>query len=453
MSQTVASADARSRYAYYLEKAVPDQRARRFLEAFAAILEHSNYRFLLDMYCRVSMKCGRCASTCQVYQHTGAERDVPCQRSELLLRVYRRHFTLAGLVKGRALGTGFLTDADVDEMADAFYRCMACRRCFAACPMGVDHGLITHLGRYVLSEIGVVPKALAVATREQLEGKSGNTSGIPDAAMRDTCEFLEEELKEKTGKDIKFPIDVEGAEYLFFPAVSDYLLEADTLMGNAAVFHAAGISWTIGSGYFDGINYGLFYNDRLLARIIRKEEAERKRLGAKKLLMGECGHASRVARAFMPVFCGGSASPEVVSCQQITLQAIEQGKVSLDPSAIEETVTYHDPCNLARSGWIVDQPRRIIRSFIKNFSEMTPNGRHNLCCGGGSGLVSIDEVRAFRTGTAGKRKADQLRATGAKIVIAPCANCKKQLSEIIEDHHLDMEVKGLHDLILRAIRL
>ena len=54
----------------------------------------------------------------------------------------------------------------------------------------------------------------------------------------------------------------EGKAYVFFPAVSDYLLEADTLMGNAAVLYLTGASWTIGTGNFDGINYGLFYSDR-----------------------------------------------------------------------------------------------------------------------------------------------------------------------------------------------
>ncbi len=35
-------------------------------------------------------------------------------------------------------------------------------------------------------------------------------------------------------------------------------------MGIAAVFTATGDSWTTGTGYFDGINYGLFYSDRML---------------------------------------------------------------------------------------------------------------------------------------------------------------------------------------------
>jgi Fe-S oxidoreductase len=82
---------------------------------------------------------------------------------------------------------------------------------------------------------------------------------------------------------------------------------------------------------------------------------------------------------------------------------------------------------------------------------MEPHGKHNYCCGGGGGTVSIDEMRDFRTKIGGKRKAEQLRATGARYVIAPCANCKKQLKEVIEDHKVDIELIGLHDLILRAI--
>ena len=49
------------------------------------------------------------------------------------------------------------------------------------------------------------------------------------------------------------------------------------------------------------------------------------------------------------------------------------------------------------------------------------------------------------------QKAEQLAATGAKYVIAPCANCKKQLREVIEDHQIEMEVVGLHDLLYKAI--
>lgn len=440
-------------YTYYLEEPVVGERPRRFLEIFAAVLTHSNYDFLLNIYSQVSARCGRCSCMCQVYETTGDYDDIPCYRSELLLRVYRRYFTTRGRLHARIFGGWELKEEDIDEMAEAFYRCTACRRCNIECPMGIDHGLMTRLGRYILSEMGIAPKALVVSTREQLEGETRNTSAVPVRALIDSLKFLEEEIYEAKGVEVKFPVDVEGAEYVFFPPVSDFLMEPDTLMGNAAVLHAAGVSWTIGTGYFDAINYGLFYSDRLLGKVVQLEAKELERLKAKKILIGECGHASRAAKYFVPTFCGGDKAPPVINCMELTLQLIEEGRLKLNPDVITQKVTYHDPCNIARNGWIVEQPRKIIRSFIKNFIEMTPNKTKNYCCGGGGGTVSIDEIRKFRTEVGGRKKAEQLRATGADIVIAPCANCKKQLREVVEDHGLNMEVKGLHDLIFEAIEL
>jgi Fe-S oxidoreductase len=259
-------------------------------------------------------------------------------------------------------------------------------------------------------------------------------------------------LQDVTGASIEFPIDRPGAEYIFFPAVSDYLMEADTLMGNAAALHAAGISWTIGSKYFDGINYGLFYNDWVLERIIQKLVGEAHRLGAKKILIGECGHASRSARQFVPTFQNGQGLP-VVSIMDLTWQAVKDGKLRLKKGVVTERVTYHDPCNISRSGWVVDQPRHLLRSFVENFVEMQPHGKQNYCCGGGGGLVSLDETHAFRMQVSGKAKADQIRASGAQIVATPCANCKKQLRELVDYYQLPVQIVGVHDLVLRAIDL
>ena len=439
---------------YYLEPVETRDLPQRFLDAFAAILSHSNYAMALDAASRAAAHCGRCASSCQVYQASGDPRDIPCQRSEILLKVYRRYFTPSGMLAAR-LGNGFtLDEAYVNHMAEEFYRCTVCRRCKLECPLGVDNGLITHLGRWILAEVGITPKALVVATREQLEGKTHNTSAIPAAAMRDTCEFLEEDCADEHGIKISFPIDVDGAEYVFFPAVSDFLLEPDTLMGNAAVMTATGGSWTIGSQYFDGINYGLFYSDRMHDRIVNMEVSELRRLHADKIMIGECGHASRAAKDFIKTFCGGEKAPQVVNCMEYALEQMKAGKLKLRRGAVDARVTYHDPCNISRSGWILDQPREILRHIAAEFVDMAPHGQENYCCGGGSGTVSIDEIRSFRTGVAGPTKAEQIRATGATYLVAPCANCKKQLREVCEDHGLDhVQVVGLHDLILRAIEV
>ena len=436
---------------YHVENMDVGDRPRRFLEAFAAILRHSNYRFALDHFIRMSAKCSRCATSCQIYMATGDPDDIPCHRSELLLKVYRRHFTMGGSVRGRLLGTGHLTDEDVERMADSFWNCTACKRCTLECPAGIDHALITHLGRYILSEIGIAPRALVISTREQLEGSTGNTSAIPVPALVDTLEFLEEDMKEEKDVDITFPRDQLGCDWVFFPAVSDYLMEAETLMGIAAVFSVTGDSWTLGTGYFDAINYGLFYSDRILERVVRKLDAEARRLEGKNILIGECGHASRTAKYFVPTHCGGDQALPVVNIMEYTYKAFKDGRLRFTPNTITERVTYHDPCNIARQKWILDEPRELLNAFCADFVEMTPNRENNICCGGGGGTVSIDEIRPYRTTVAGKAKAEQIRRTGAKYVVAPCANCKKQLRELMEDQKVDCEVVGLHDLIYKAI--
>ena len=432
---------------------VPD-RVDRFLQAFESILRHTNYGALLDLYARSRAKCARCASVCQVYQVTGNPMDIPCYRTDLLVKVYQRYFTFGGWLSGLASGEGFLTESDIDEMMNAFYRCTACRRCTLECPMGIDHALVTHLGRYILSEIRLPPKALQVSARAQLEGETGNTSALPLKALKSNLEFLEEEIEEDKGIQVKLPLDQPDAQYVFFAPVSDFIMEADTVMGNALVMHATGEgdNWTIGSKNYDCINYGLFYSDWILERNIQRLVAEVQRVGGQTILIGECGHASRSAKQFVPVF-GGANPPPVLNCVEFAHRKYREGKLRLNPKAISERVTYHDPCNIARSGWIVDQPRELLRAMAPDFVEMAPNGRQNYCCGGGGGTVSIEEMMDFRLEIGGKVKADQLRATGADIVVAPCANCKKQLRQVIKHYELPMEVKGLHDLLYQAIEL
>jgi Fe-S oxidoreductase len=449
----IAAAPPKQPYWYHLDRIpLAEDRAQRFLESFAAVLRHTNYKPVLDLYPRNMTHCGRCAANCPVYQVTGDPADIPCHRSQQILDIYKRYFTLGGGLRAKVFGDDPLTNQKVDEIAESLYRCTACRRCNIECPMGLDHGLITHFGRYVLSEAGIEPKGLVVSSREQLEGETRNTSKVPLPALIDTLEFLEEDFEDMKSAKIKFPLDQEGAEYVFFTPVSDYLMEAESLMGIAAVLTAAGVSWTLGTEVYDAINYGLFYNDWVLDRVNNEIIGETRRLKGSKVLIGECGHASRASKFFLPTFNRGEEIP-LINIMELTLDLLEAGKLDLDPDVVTEKVTYHDPCNIARTGWIIEQPRIILRSFVKDFVEMTPNRRHNYCCGGGGGTVSLDEIHKFRMEIGGRTKMEQIRATGAEIVVAPCANCKKQLRELMKYHELPVQVVGLHDLILRAIRM
>ncbi|HNW27170.1 MAG TPA: (Fe-S)-binding protein [Spirochaetota bacterium] len=439
-------------YPFTMERPPAEGRAAAFLSAFSDILRASSYRPILDLYSRITLHCSRCSTECMLFEASGDPADNPCYRSSILLRIYRRHFTPRGRLLTKLTGGIARTERDIDEMTESYYHCTACGRCTRYCPFGIDHRLVVRLGRYVLSETGIVPKNLSASTREQLEGPARNTSGLPLKVLRDNLSFLEEEIREIKGVSVRFPVDVMDAEYVFFAPVSDYIMEAETLMGIACVLHEAGVSWTIASGDFDAINYGLFYSDARLGDILRSMVREVRRLKGRKILVGECGHAYRSMRDFLSTYDSGEAIP-VEHVLELTSRLIEEKRIELDPAVISERVTYHDPCNIARSGWIVDQPRAIIRSFIRDFAEMDHAGIDNYCCGGGGGTVAVGELKQYRMEVAGRRKAEQLRKTGAGTVIAPCANCKKQIRELIAHYRLPLNLAGMHDLIFSAIKI
>ena len=105
---------------YHVEDFDVDDRPRRFLEAFAAILKHTNYRVALDHYIRVSAKCSRCTVKCQVYLATGDAT----RHSLLPLRAAAVGLPPPLHDLGRAARRAFwaipaLTDETIQEMADA----------------------------------------------------------------------------------------------------------------------------------------------------------------------------------------------------------------------------------------------------------------------------------------------------------------------------------------------
>jgi Fe-S oxidoreductase len=207
------------------------------------------------------------------------------------------------------------------------------------------------------------------------------------------------------------------------------------------------------SKYYDGANYGLFTgDDKAMKAENESYYNEAVRLKAKTFLCGECGHAFRIFKFMMEKGKWWGELPfKVQNVMQFTADMIEQGRIKLDKSKNPESVTYHDPCNFGRSCNIVEEPRTILKAACEDVREMTPSGTENWCCGGGGGLAAMDDIRDFRMNVSGKKKMEQIRDTGAQHVATACANCKRQITELMEYHRMDVKVGGVHDKIFSAI--
>jgi CheY-like chemotaxis protein len=81
---------------------------------------------------------------------------------------------------------------------------------------------------------------------------------------------------------------------------------------------------------------------------------------------------------------------------------------------------------------------------------MYPNRAENFCCSGGGGAMSMSEYTPLRL-KAAKVKADQLRATEAKIVVTACHNCVDALTDLIRHYKVGMQVAQLVNLVSKAI--
>ena len=259
------------KYQLFRESHVPSTgRVEPFLEAFDQCLKHELYRLPLQFYLETCAKCGNCTMQCHLTVDDSSNKNyLPPYRADLLRKIYKKRHTLSGKLLGKLVGAENLTEEKIDEMYESFYRCTMCRRCALECPMGVDNSLITRVGRVCLSAAGMAPNNFQVSVNAQLNGPTKNSSAIPERAFVDTLEFLDEEMEEMTGLPITFPINKENSDYLLIAPVSDYIMEADTLMGIAMTMYAAGANWTVATGSAsDSINYGLFYDDRWLKDII-----------------------------------------------------------------------------------------------------------------------------------------------------------------------------------------
>ncbi|UCC44085.1 MAG: (Fe-S)-binding protein [Candidatus Zixiibacteriota bacterium] len=405
---------------------------------------------VLKLYMEMCARCGTCADQCPVYQGEPTRLRNPVIRTDLIRGVFKKHATSSGRIFGPLINANDF-DGDIQKFVDAFYECTGCRRCATFCPMGIDNSVVTRKGRAIGDQLGYTPERLRKVIEVSLE--TGNTDGANREALKETVRFLEGEIKDEYGLDVRIPYDQVGAEVFFVPPSGDLLVNPEAVMGIAKVFHKLGVSWTLSSKAFDGANYGLFTgDDKSMKEDNKLYVEEAKRLKCKTLMMGECGHAHRIMK-FMMEKAGwwGPLPFEITNVLQYTAKIIKKGAIRFDKSANPEPVTYHDPCNFGRSCGITEEPRVIMKAACADFREMTPNRHLNWCCGGGGGLSAMDEILEFRMNVSGRLKLSQVDDTRAKFCAAACSNCKRQLSQLMEYHDRGVAIGGVHDVVYRAI--
>jgi Fe-S oxidoreductase len=346
-----------------------------------------NWTFLQPLllsldYCA---QCQTCSESCPVYLASG-RNDLyrPTYRAEIFRRLVNKHARLGGRLLARVYrGDMELNWTTITRLCELSYRCTLCRRCAQACPMGVDNALLTRELRKLFSqELGWSPEELH-EKGTVLQLAIGSPTGMRPAVAKDNIEFLDSDFAEATGLDLSTPWDRQGADVLLIHSAGDILSWPESPTALAILCRAAGIRWTLSSeapGY-DGVNYGVFYDDIQLARIALRQAEIARNLGVRKIVMGECGHQHKALMAVADRMLIGDLNVHRESVMPFLENLVFSGKIRFDPSRNDFPVTLHDPCNIVRSLGIVEPQRRILRYLCPQFREMTPHGVDNYCCG------------------------------------------------------------------------
>jgi Fe-S oxidoreductase len=252
---------------------------------------------------------------------------------------------------------------------------------------------------------------------------------------------LESEIIEKWRSEAgeeAVPLDVHDANVLYVALAGKH-----SIIPAAAIMNAAKEKWSL--SYFEAVNFGAFAGDPARTKVIaRRIIDEATRLNVKEVAICECGTAYRVMK-----YMTGDHPFKVISVVELFARYVKEGRIKLDKSKIEGRVTFHDPCQMARNGGIYEEPRYLLAHLTDNFVEMTPNREENWCCGGGGGLVAIGE-KEFRMKSS-RVKADQVRATEAKVLCTACENCHTQLSDLNEHYEVGVKVEFLSELVANAL--
>ena len=426
----------------------------------------------LQVFLDACVKCGACTDKCHYFLGTSDPKNMPVARQDLFRKVYRRYYTLAGKYMPWLVGAEDLTKEVLDDWYKYFHQCSECRRCSVYCPYGIDTAEITMAAREVMASIGLGQKY-----SNEIIGKVykfGNNLGLPQPALANTLEGLEEDVEEETGVSVRYPLDEADAEVLLVTPSADFFAEpqVDGLIGYGKVFHQAGIRWTLSSHASEAANFGLFvgsYEDmRKVALRIREAALE---LGVKRIVFGECGHAWRVAYSFLNTLAGpfdflDPRYPVPQHIVEVTHDLIKRGALILDPAANDERrVTFHDSCNIARAsrmgnipGGQFVLPREVLSAVCNHVFDMRADtiGEATFCCGGGGGLLTDDLVELRVKGALPRMQAlkEVVERHDVTHLVAICAICKSQFAKVLPYYGFEMDqILSLHQLVGDALVL
>jgi len=290
------------------------------------------------------------------------------------------------------------------DIAEIAMKCLVCGACQAACPPGFDiNAFIRDLRDHLVGE-GYFVNEAHKAILDNME-RRGNPWGRRPV-RREAPEFdSDKELLVWLGCRERF--------------------HGRVFSQTGSILDLAGVSWGVlpdepccGAPCLDlGRKEGYLESAESVLRAVEDSGAQR--------MLILCPHCASTMMADY-VMEAGDLSAEPVTLPALLSELIAEGRI--DVSAGDDmSVTFHDPCRLAR--WLeeTEAPRDVIGAMKGiELREMQRSGKWGWCCGAGG---FSEKIAPDLSSHAARQRTAEARSTGADAIITGCSYCTAMLAK------------------------
>jgi len=387
-----------------------------------------NMREILQL--EACTNCCLCADVCPAVSAAKDGRLSGVYRLAELRKLMRSR---TGILR-RFFGRKAPSAEQLKQFSETVYRCTLCGRCQETCPSGI---MLRDLWLSLRTDL--VHSAAYPAKVDMIRQNVADSHNVFDEDNQERGDWVEDLRDPPEDGYVK-----DRAEVVYFTGcVAAYFPMAQQIpRALSAVFDAAGVDFTLlaeeewccgfpllGAGLRDNLN-------DLIAHNIEAVRAK----GARHVVFA-CPSCYQMWREHYP------HDFEIYHVTQYIHRLIGSGQLAL--KTLDQTVTYHDPCDLGRGSGEYEAPRRIISAIpgVK-LVEMAHHREDCLCCGGGGNLEMIDSQLS---GEIAKAKIDEVLATGATTVVTACQQCVRTMNTYVRRNKLPLEVMDIVQLVQKAL--
>jgi Fe-S oxidoreductase len=403
-------------------------------------VEDLTWKGMLDL--ATCTECGRCQSQCPAWA-TGK----PLSPKQVILDLRDHAFAKAPyllaasdeeraalpeavrLEAERPLVGGSDVNGVIDP--DVLWSCTNCGACVEECPVDIEH--IDHIDGMRRHQV-LIESAFPVEAAGMLKNLENKGDPWGMGANRRT-EWM-------TELDFEVPV-VDGVigedvEYLFWVGCAGALEDRakKTTKAIATLLHTAGVSFAVlGPAETCTGDPARRIGNEFVFSMLAQQNVETLNEAHARKIVASCPHCFNTIANEYPQLGGNY---EVIHHTQLLARLVSEGKLT-PVNAVEEKLTYHDPCFLGRHNKVFSPPREIIDAVPGTTAqEMHRCKNRGFCCGAGGARMWMEERIGKRINT---ERIEEALETDPDTISTACPYCMVMLGDAIEAKKASGEAK------------